>query len=123
MTGVYRVYNRRKLGEEQESLAVSYLEANGYKIIQRNFYCKAGEIDIIAKQEEYLVFIEIRFRSSVANGYPEESVTKRKQNRIIQSARYYMYKMRLSEDTPVRFDVVAILGTRFRLIKNAFETG
>ncbi len=122
MTGAYRIYNRRKLGEEQESLAVSYLEANGYEIIQRNFYCKAGEIDIIAKQEEYLVFIEIRFRSSVANGYPEESVTKRKQNRIIQSARYYMYKMRLSEDTPVRFDVVAILGTRFRLIKNAFET-
>lgn len=114
------MYNKRSIGTKQEQVAANFLRENGYNIITMNFYCRSGEIDIIAKDQEYLVFIEVKYRSSLQNGYPEEAVHIRKQRSIIRAARFYMLSQGISEDTPCRFDVVVILGEEIKLISNAF---
>ncbi len=112
--------NNRKLGSLKEQQAKKYLEALGYEILEENFYTKGGEIDLIGREGEYLVFIEVKYRLNEKSGHPLEAVASQKQNRIIHTARYYMYKNHISEDTPCRFDVVAILGKEITLIKDAF---
>lgn len=67
--------NRRKIGTNYERLAGKYLEAHGYQIIEYNFKCNAGEIDIIAKDQEYLVFCEVKYRRTARAGYPMEAVS------------------------------------------------
>ena len=93
----------------------------GYRIIERNFYCKAGEVDIIAYDAEYLCFIEVKYRKDLSDGYPEEAVDVRKARRITKSAMFYMNMCRIPASTPCRFDVVSILGDEIRVIKNAFD--
>lgn len=115
------MYNKRTIGSEHEKIAEAYLTDLGYQIIEHNFYCRTGEIDMIAKDKEYLVFVEVKYRSSTELGYPEEAITKRKQRSIIKAAKYYMLKNGLGEDTPCRFDVLVILGTDISLISNAFD--
>ena len=102
--------NKRVVGDIREHIAVDYLEKNGFTILEKNFRCRIGEIDIIAREEKYLVFIEVKYRKDSKYGYPLEAVNKSKQNTI--------YKM--SFDTPIRFDVVSILGDKIELIKNAY---
>lgn len=114
------MYNKRSIGSEHEQIAAEFLRKNGYNIIERNYYCRSGEIDIIAKEQKYLVFVEVKYRSSLQNGYPEEAVHFRKQRSIIRAARFYMLSHSISEDTPCRFDVVVILGEETKLIVDAF---
>lgn len=114
------LFNKRSLGKEKEKLAEHYLEAKGYRILERNFYARGGELDLIAKDAEYLVFIEVKYRSADSKGHPLEAVDFRKQNKIRFAAQYYMYKNQLPEDTPCRFDVVSILGEEITLVKDAF---
>lgn len=116
----YRMYNKRSIGNEYENKAVQYLKNNGYSIIERNFYSKQGEIDIIAKEGEYLVFVEVKYRSSMDKGHPVDAVNFLKKNRIIKTAKYYMYKKQISEYQAIRFDVIALLGDDVKLIKDAF---
>ena len=116
------MYNKRTVGAEGEQKAIAYLQERGYTLLEHNFYCRNGEIDIIAKDEGYLVFLEVKYRTNVKNGYPEEAVGKRKQKSIIDCARYYLYKNHYREETPCRFDVVVILQNTIRLYKNAFES-
>ena len=111
--------NKRKIGSDYEEKAVRYLENSGYIIVERNFYCKQGEIDIIAKNGEYLVFIEVKYRRDDKKGYPTEAVNYNKRNRIIKAAKYYLYKNGYMEQA-VRFDVVSIMGDEIELIKDAF---
>ena len=113
--------NKRQVGFNGEHEAVLYLENMGYRIKTMNFYCKAGEIDIVAEEDGYLCFIEVKYRESGASGFPEEAVDYRKAKRITRSAVYYMTRYGIPEDYPVRFDVVAILGKEISVIKNAFE--
>lgn len=113
--------NKRKCGSEKERLAGQYLAEMGYRVVERNFYSRAGEIDLIAREGGYLVFIEVKYRRSNASGCPEEAVTPAKRRRIIQTARYYMLRRGYPETTPCRFDVAAICGDEIRIIKNAFE--
>ena len=113
--------NKRKTGFEYEKQALEYLQNNGYIIVCTNFYCRRGEIDIIAKDGEYLVFVEVKYRKSLKYGYPQEAVSVNKQKRIIMSAVYYCMKNNIPADTPVRFDVVAVLDKDITLLKNAFE--
>lgn len=113
--------NKRKCGSEKERLAAQYLIGLGYHILEFNFYSRTGEIDLIARENEYLVFVEVKYRKSNASGYPEEAVTPAKQRRIVQTARYYMLRRGYPEAAPCRFDVVAMTGEKIRLIKNAFE--
>lgn len=112
--------NNRAIGTEYEELACEYLLRHGYKILERNFRCRQGEIDIIAKDGDYLVFIEVKYRRNGLEGDPAEAVDYRKQARILRTARFYMNYTRISEDVPCRFDVVAVLGKDVRLIKDAF---
>lgn len=118
---MYREKNKRKIGAEQEALAEQYLIKQGYHILQKNFYSRFGEIDIIAKKDKYLVFIEVKYRKDEKMGFPEEAIDMRKQNNIIQMARFYMFQKKISENTPCRFDVVCILGEKIRLLENAFS--
>ena len=105
-----------------EAVAFNYLIENNYKILNTNFSCKLGEIDIIAKDKEYLVFIEVKTRYSRKFGDPLEAVDERKQYKIRNIATMYLKTNRLL-DTPCRFDVIAILGDSdddIRHIENAF---
>lgn len=112
--------NNRDVGTTKESMAAKYLEENGMSVLEKNFRCRYGEIDIIANDGRYLVFTEVKYRSSVSNGYPQEAVTKKKQRTIAFVANYYIMQKHLEMDTPIRFDVIAILGDEITHIKNAF---
>jgi len=112
--------NKRSLGTEKEELAVSYLTKQNADILVRNFYFRGGEIDLIAKDGEYVCFIEVKYRKSNRFGAPEEAVTLSKQRKIIQGARYYLYCNRYPSDTPCRFDVISVSGEEITWIKDAF---
>lgn len=115
------MYNKRQVGTQNEELAVKYLEENGYQIINKNFYCRTGEIDIIAKDGDYIVFIEVKYRTSSKYGLPIEAVNFNKMRKITRTALFYMHKNKNSTDIPIRFDVVVLLKDQINLIKNAFE--
>ena len=119
--GLFHMYNKREMGSKQEEIAMNYLIDNGYKILDKNFFTKSGEIDIIAKHENYLAFIEVKYRTNVNMGLPQEAVDYRKIKRISKTALYYIYKNKISSDIPCRFDVIVILDKEITLIKNAFD--
>lgn len=112
--------NKRQLGSRYEEQAAAYLIAKGYTILQKNFRCRQGEIDLIGQEGRYLAFIEVKYRRDEAAGDPAQAVTGLKQKRIRQTALYYLYSHGYGEDTPCRFDVVAIVGDNIRLIRDAF---
>ncbi len=89
--------------------------------MERNFYSRTGEIDLIAREDGYLVFVEVKYRSSWRFGSPEEAVTPAKQRSIVRTARFYLLRRGFPEGTPCRFDVLAIDGEELRLLRNAFS--
>lgn len=115
------MYNKRIVGSQWEQKAKEYLLSEGFIIVHQNFLCKSGEIDIIAKEDNYLVFIEVKYRTSIKMGYPEEAIHLRKRLSIVKTARYYMLINGITENIPCRFDVVVILGNKINLIRNAFD--
>jgi len=116
--------SRIELGKRGEELALGFLENLKYKILEKNFRCKFGEIDIIALHGKTLVFVEVKTRSSPEYGSPQTGVTKRKRNQLTKVAFFYLQKNRLF-NRDARFDVVAIEldagEKRIELIRNAFE--
>ena len=113
--------NKRATGAEYEKLASDFLKQQGYQILVHNYRCRSGEIDMIAKDGAYLVFVEVKYRSNTKTGEPLEAVDVRKQRVISKVAAYYCYSHGYGETTPCRFDVVSICGEEYRLIQNAFE--
>lgn len=113
--------NKRAVGTAYEKQAGEYLRAQGYEILEYNFRCRSGEIDIIAKDGAYLVFVEVKYRRNTTSGDPLEAVDGRKQRIISRAASYYCLTHGYGETTPCRFDVVAVLGEEIRVIANAFE--
>jgi putative endonuclease len=111
-------------GKEGEKIAAAYLKKNGYRIIEINFRCPIGEIDIVAKEKDDLVFVEVKTRKSMELGYPEQAVGIRKQKKMSQLALWYLQKRKVA-DTNARFDVVAVTlipeNNEVKLIKNAFD--
>lgn len=109
-----------KLGEKE---AERVLKKNGYRIIEKNYRCRYGEIDLIARDGDVVAFVEVKTRGGDAFGTPKCSVDKRKQGRIITTSEVYMSEKGLT-DQAVRFDVVSIEarggGYTVELIKNAF---
>ena len=99
--------NKRQFGNIGEEISCNYLEKKGYKIIERNFNSRQGEIDIIAKDGEEYVFIEVKTRSSILYGIPREAVNEFKQKHIYKCTKYYLHIHRL-DNTFVRFDVIEI---------------
>ena len=112
--------NKRKVGTAYETLAADYLREQGYEILERNFAGRGGEIDLIAREGEYLAFVEVKYRRGADCGFPSEAVTRNKQQKIIRAARYYMMKHGYGLDTACRFDVVAVCGQDITLYRNAF---
>jgi putative endonuclease len=113
------------IGPQGEELAADYLNRFGYKIIERNYRRRFGEIDIIAKEEETIVFVEVKTRRSTRFGTPFEAVDLRKQRQLSRVALDYLTRHDLLE-RPARFDIIAVLmeheqKPRFEVIKNAFD--
>jgi putative endonuclease len=113
-------YNKRRIGTTYEKIAGAYLETKGYQILEYNFRCRRGEIDIIARDGECLVFCEVKYRVDTATGYAAEAVDRRKQKRISDCALFYLMIHEIS-DTPCRFDVVCIENEEITLYQHAFE--
>ena len=108
-----------RLGVLGEKQAKDFLIKNKYKIIKTNYTCPVGEIDIIAKQKDVIVFVEVKTRTSAKFGLPRESVTPFKQNKIRSVATCYL-KENMLLNSPVRFDVIDILEGNITHIPNAF---
>lgn len=98
---------RQSLGRIGESLAASALEKRGYRILEQNYRCRFGEIDLVAEESEYLVFVEVKTRRGVVCGLPEEAVTDRKARKLQEVAAYYLDAHNLP-DCSWRIDVVAV---------------
>lgn len=116
----YKMYDSNK-GFKYEKIAEKYLSENGYKILEKNFYCRMGEIDIIALRDGMLHFVEVKGRETIKYGYPREAVTKYKQKKIIKSAQYY-FMLKCSGEVPCQFDVIEIIieSKKINHIENAF---
>lgn len=110
----------REQGRRYEVFAAEYLKKQGYRILEQNFYCRQGEVDLIARDGKVLVFIEVKYRKTLHSGTPAEAVNRRKQQKIRQAARYYLYRKNYGEDIPCRFDVVSIAGEKISVIRDAF---
>lgn len=100
--------------------AACFLKTQGYQILEQNYRCKKGEIDLIARDGQYLAFVEVKYRSTKEIGLPEEAVDRRKQRQISRVAAWYLTEKELDIYTPCRFDVVAIEGEEMRLYRDAF---
>jgi putative endonuclease len=98
---------RKVLGEKGESLAVSRLEAKGYQILDRNWRTREGELDIVAKDGDTIVFVEVKARTSRRFGLPEEALTRKKRHHLIKAALAYLDANQI-DNTNWRFDFIAI---------------
>ena len=110
----------RSMGTQKEDMAETYLKGKGFRVLERNFRSRQGEIDIIGFDGAYLVFAEVKYRKEDSLENPLEAVGYTKMCRICKTADYYRYCKRIPADTPIRYDVVGILGDKTEWIKNAF---
>lgn len=114
--------NKRKIGIKYEDIAAEYLQGRGYFIIERNYRIRQSELDIIARSGSTIVFVEVKYRGNTDMGHPLEAVDASKQRRICRAALHYMNHNKISVDnTPIRFDVIGILGRKVTHVENAFD--
>jgi len=115
---------KKELGKKGEEVALRFLKKKGYRIIEKNYVCKLGEMDIIAKEKDTLVFVEVKTRTTTEFGPPQLAVNSSKQRQLSKVALNYLKEKQL-EEVRARFDVVAILlgqkGEQIELIRDAFE--
>lgn len=102
------ISHNQKIGKNGEDYAIKFILSRGYLILKRNFRCRNGEIDIIAKDNKEIVFIEVKTRTNLKYGVPSLAVNDLKKQHIARVAKYYLHKYNL-EDRLIRFDVVEIL--------------
>ena len=112
-------FYKKLLGRAGEKLAVDFLKKKGFKILKTNYKTVVGEIDIIAQDKEYIVFIEVKTRSSDNYGLPREAVDRKKQEKYYKTATFYLQKEKKT-DANCRFDVVEIENGQINHIFNAF---
>ena len=108
--------SRRRSGDQAEADALTYLLKAGLKLVQQNFLCKGGEIDLIMQDGKVLVFVEVRKRTSMQFGGAVASVTPAKQRRMVHAAQVYLMSQKVQ--TACRFDLVAIDGDNINWLKN-----
>ena len=117
--------NRVDLGKVGEKLALAFLVKRGYEIIERNFWCPFGEVDIIAKDGQTVSFIEVKTRKSTLFGMPFESIVKKKQGHLVRASNFYLNRKGIL-DADCRFDVISVLfekdckAATVKLLKDAF---
>lgn len=112
---------KRIKGDDKERLAEEFLSAKGLELIERNFNCKSGEIDLIMKDGEYLVFVEVRYRETNEFGGALASITPAKQRKFHRAAEFYLLKHFKNSPPPCRIDAIGIEGeNEIEWVKNAF---
>ena len=114
--------NNKDKGKKGESIGAQYLKKKGYLILEMNYRVRRGEIDIIAKKGDYVVFVEVKLRKNISHGMPKEAVDSRKQRQIISVAQEYIVKKKLF-NKDFRFDVIEIIdgdSVFINHIENAF---
>lgn len=111
--------NKRTLGSKYEQLAKNYLKQQGYTILCQNFYSRFGEIDMIARDGAYIVFIEVKYRRTKRFGYPREAVTYYKKRHLLKTAEYFLLT-HMGREVACRFDVIEILDDELTHLKAVF---
>lgn len=112
--------NKREVGKAYEKRAEDYLKEQGFRILERNFRVRQGEIDLIGYHRNELVFVEVKYRKDKRKGLPEEAVTSAKQRQISKVAEFYLMRHPLAGGRGCRYDVVAICGEEITWYENAF---
>jgi putative endonuclease len=110
---------RINLGRRGENISVEFLKKKGYKIIERNYRCSLGEIDIVAKDKNVLCFVEVKTRKTERYGLPEEAINWHKQRKLTKVALTYLKEKKIYKQD-LRFDVVSVYPDHIELIKDAF---
>ena len=113
--------NSRKVGDFYEKIACEYLTENEAEVVERNFRCKFGEVDIIIRDGEYLAFVEVKYRNSNYSGRANEAVHHKKQRIISKCANCYCMLKNLGQMTAIRFDVITIDADVIEWIKGAYD--
>lgn len=117
---------RRRSGDAAEDLAVGHLERLGFRVLERNFTCRWGELDVVAEQGELLAFVEVRMRATAVWGDPAHTISRAKQRRIVRATLHWLFR-NAGRNRALRFDVISIVGrgadARVEHIPNAFEAG
>ena len=111
---------RQRLGEEGEKLVAQWYEDNGYFLLDRNWRCSEGEIDLVMRRERTVVFCEVKTRSSDAFGEPIESVTPAKQFKVRKAATRWLTENGAPVKGELRFDIAAVMGADITITENAF---
>ncbi len=115
---------KQRLGKEGERIAEEYLKKKGYTLVERNYRCRTGEVDLIVLDRRVVVFVEVKTRSDYRFGTPLEAVAARKQQKMIRAAQFFLHEKKLHQ-RDARFDVVGISwpgeNPVVEHIKNAFE--
>lgn len=112
--------NRKETGKKYEEKAALYLEGKGVVILERNFRCRQGEVDLIGVHEGCLVFVEVKYRKNTVSGAPEEAVSHAKQLKICLVSDYYRLLHPTEGKKQVRYDVLAVCGEEITWHQNAF---
>lgn len=110
---------RINLGRKGEDISVKFLKKQGYKIMERNYRCSLGEIDIVAKDKNILCFVEVKTRKTKEYGLPEEAIDGHKQKNLAKVALVYLKEKKIYKQD-LRFDVVSVYSNHIELIKDAF---
>jgi putative endonuclease len=114
-----RLSDKQRQGRQHEQAALAYLQRRGLVLVEANFLCKGGEIDLVMRDGDTLVFVEVRQRISMAHGGAAASITPAKIRRLVRAAQFYL--MRFAEPPPCRFDVVAIDAGQLEWLRNVIE--
>ena len=116
-------HNSNAIGSGAEEQALRFLERKGLRLLSRNYRCRRGEIDLVMREGNFLVFVEVRYRKHNRYGSPAESVTTKKQQRILNAAARYLQDAAGAKSSPCRFDVVAISAEEGNIdwIRDAFQ--
>lgn len=118
--GVILKMNNISIGKFGEEFSINYLIKNKYKILEKNYRCKYGEIDIIAFKQNILVFFEVKSRKNTNFGYPSESITKTKKEHIYNVATYYLMNNKINYDE-IRLDAIEVYITKNKVYLNHIE--
>lgn len=113
-------HKTRNIGLQAERQARIYLESKGLEFIKANFSCRQGEIDLIMKDKEQIVFVEVKYRKNAIYGSGFEVVNKTKQKKLIVAAKHYLHKNQLTESISSRFDIISIDPNNTQWLQNAF---
>ncbi len=114
-----RLSGRQRQGQQWEQQALTWLRGRGLQLVEANFRCRGGEIDLIMRDGDTLVFVEVRQRSAAGHGGALESITRSKIRRLLHAANLYL--LRFDAPPPCRFDVVAIEGAQPEWLQNVLE--